>query len=433
MRSRYMESFTQLESGVRSYCREFSTVFERARGALLVDVDGREYIDFLCGAGAVNYGHNNPRLKAALLTYLQSDGPVTSLDLHTVAKHEFIDAFDRYVLKPRELRYRLQFTGPGGTNAVESAIKLARKFSGRETVVAFTNAFHGMSATSLSLSGNRHHRQRFMANGVVRLPFDGYLGPQIDTIDYLSRLLEDESSGLDLPAAVILETIQVEGGINIASREWLRRLAALTRAHGIALIVDDIQVGCGRTGSFFSFEDAGIEPDLVCLSKSIGGLGMPMSLLLIAERYDVWKPGEDNGTFRGNNLAFVCGAAALREFWSDGTLQAHMREIEAHIVRWRADLLQRHPTVVHATRGRGLIHGLEFPGAKAAAAVQGACFQDGLIIERCGNGRVLKLLPPLTIAPELLARGLEILDRAIAQQDRGDEEASGDRLMVGAL
>ena len=310
------------ESEVRSYCRSWPTVFDRALGAEIWDTDSRRYLDFFSGAGALNYGHNHPVLKKALIDYLTDDGVVHSLDMFTKAKGEFLATFDQILLAPRGLDYRVQFPGPTGTNAVEAALKLARKVKGREQVVSFTNAFHGMTLGSLAVTGNSMKR-----NGAgiplahtTPMPFCNYM-EEGSGLDYFESLLADSGSGLDLPAAVIVETVQGEGGINVASFEWLRRLSELCQDNDILLIVDDIQMGCGRTGPFFSFEPAGIVPDIVCLSKSISGYGLPMALTLLKPEIDEWEPGEHNGTFRGHNPAFVTATAALREFWTDSDAQ----------------------------------------------------------------------------------------------------------------
>jgi diaminobutyrate-2-oxoglutarate transaminase len=410
-----MNVFARLESEVRSYCRHFPAVFERALGSFLYDRDGREYIDFLSCAGAVNYGHNDPVIKGAVIRYLEANGVVTSLDLHTAAKADFIEKFERIVLQPRALTYKLQFTGPTGTSVVESAIKLARKCTDRSNIVAFTNAFHGMTAGSLSLTGNRSMRRHVLGGAVSRLPYCGYFEPTFDSIDYFRTLLADSSSGLDLPAAVIVETVQAEGGVNLATSNWLRALRALTQSYNILLIIDDIQTGCGRTGPFFSFTGAGIEPDMICLSKSLSGLGLPFSLLLFKEDLDRWSPGEDSGTFRGNNLAFAAAAAALSEYWTSPHLENHVARLEGVLEDWTARLAARRNPEIRACRGRGLIFGIEWAHPAHAREIAACCFRNGLIIETCGSeSQVLKILPPLTISEETLRAGLQILEDSIA-------------------
>jgi diaminobutyrate-2-oxoglutarate transaminase len=406
--------FERLESEVRSYCRRFPRVFARAQGCYLFDEAGQRYTDFFCAAGALNYGHNEPELKQALLDYLDGDGVVSALDCHTGAKRDFIDLFEKLILEPRGLHYKLQFTGPTGTSVVESAVKLARKATDRANVVAFTNGFHGMSGVSLSLTGNRYHRQRTMAGNVTRLPYDQYLGPQVDTLAYFRKLLEDESSGLDLPAAVIVETVQAEGGIRVASVPWLQKLRALTAEFGILLIVDEIQAGCGRAGRFFSFERAGIRPDVVCLSKSLSGFGIPFSLLLLDPRIDAWNPGEDSGTFRGNNLAFVTASAALKKYWRDGSMERRIAQLEETLAEHLRGFAIAHRRRVRDVRGAGLLQGMEFFSPQDAALVASDCFERGLIVETCGpRDEVLKIMPPLNITQHELEHGLAILEDAL--------------------
>jgi diaminobutyrate-2-oxoglutarate transaminase len=278
-----MKVFDRLESEVRGYIRSFPTVFSKARGATLIAEDGTQYIDFFSGAGTLNYGHNNPILKQRLLEYVESDGLLHGLDMATVAKRDLLETFERVILKPRNLNYKVQFTGPTGTNAVEAALKLARKVKKRSNIISFTNGFHGVSGGSLAVTGNAKFRDAagVSLTNTTFMPYAGYLGEKADTLDYLDRMLTDKSSGVDLPAAVIVETVQGEGGVNVASATWLRALEQLCHRHDMLLIIDDIQAGCGRTGTFFSFEDAKITPDIVTLSKSLSGYGLPMSLVLM--------------------------------------------------------------------------------------------------------------------------------------------------------
>lgn len=410
-----MDIFERRESQVRSYSRAFPTTFDRASGPYLFAVDGRRYIDFFCGAGALNYGHNEPRLKGALLEYLAGDGVLHALDMATAAKGRFLERFERAVLTPRGLDYRVQFTGPTGANAVEAALKLARKVTGRRQVIAFTRAYHGLSAGALAVTANAAYRdERFLERGdVAFVPYDGYLGAGIDSAAYLRRVLDDEASGVGRPAAIIVETIQAEGGINIASSEWLRSIQAICRDTGALLIVDDIQIGCGRAGTFFSFESAGLEPDLVVLSKSISGSGLPMSLLLIKPALDQWSPGEHTGTFRGNNAAFVTAAEALR-FWETPEFAAQIARSSEELRDRLAQMQARLPGAGLTFRGRGLIWGVETSRPEAHQDIARDCFARGLIVETCGGRRrVLKLLPPLNVSHEVLMAGLDILEAAI--------------------
>ena len=412
-----MKTFERLESEVRSYCRAFPVVFERAEGEYLIAEGGRRYLDFFAGAGVLNYGHNPPAMQRKLIEYLGSGGLVHSLDMATSAKRQFLETFEEVVLKPRKLRYKVQFPGPTGTNAVEAALKLARKVTGRHNVISFTNAFHGMTLGSLAVTGNGFKRAGagVALPSTTVMPFDGYLGEDVDTLDVLAAYLEDAGSGVDRPAAVILETVQAEGGVNAARFEWLQRLARLVREHGALLIVDDIQVGCGRTGPFFSFEKASIQPDIVCLSKSLSGFGLPLAVVLIKPELDRWQPGEHNGTFRGHNLAFVTATEAL-SYWRDDSLH---REVEAKarlVTEGLRDIAQRHPEAGAELRGRGLIQGLRFDDAELAGRVSRQAFERGLVIETAGaQDEVLKLLPPLTIDRQALRHGLDVIDASLGK------------------
>lgn len=412
--------FDRMESQVRGYVRSFPVVFDRARGSLLFDEAGRQYIDFFSGAGTLNYGHNNPLLKRKLLEYLGADGVVHGLDMATSAKKYFLETFERVLLKPRGWQYKLQFTGPTGTNAVEAALKLARQVKGRQNVIAFTRGFHGVSAGSLAATANAKFRRAagMPLGNVTFVPYDGYMGHDVDTAVYLERLLEDSGSGLDRPAAVIVETVQGEGGVNVATWRWLRQIETLCRRHDMLLIIDDIQVGCGRTGSFFSFEQAGIQPDIVTLSKSLSGFGLPMSLVLVKPEFDIWKPGAHSGTFRGNNLAFVTAAQALDSYWTTDAFACETRRKEDLVRNWLENLAYAYPQAGLSVRGRGLIQGLATPadGDDLANRIAAKAFEHGLVIETAGPyDEVLKVLPALTIEDELLERGLEILERSTAQ------------------
>jgi diaminobutyrate-2-oxoglutarate transaminase len=413
--------FEKLESGVRSYCRSFPTVFTQARGARLHDTAGRSYIDFLAGAGTLNYGHNHPELKAALIEYLAADNVVHSLDMHTAAKQRFLETFSRLVLQPRNLDYVMQFTGPTGTNAVEAALKIARKVTGRNNVVAFTNGFHGVTIGALACTGNRHHRGAagIELTGVTRMPYDGYLGEGTDTTQLLDKMLGDGSSGMDLPAAVIVETVQGEGGINAARLDWLRNLEKVCRRHKVLLIIDDIQAGCGRTGAFFSFEKAGIEPDMVTLSKSLSGYGLPLAVLLMKPDLDQWQPGEHNGTFRGHNPAFVTATRALELFWQDERFVLDVRRKGEQVASRFADIAGRYSGF--RASGRGLMRGLHCPNGDIAGQIVRGCFEQGLIIETSGaDDQVVKVLCPLNIDNYDLSSGLDIVDaqvKAVMEKD----------------
>lgn len=411
-----LSAFEALESNVRNYSRRFPAVFERAEGYLLFDETGRSYLDFFSGAGALNYGHNNRRMKRRLIEYLERDGVTHSLDMATGAKRDFLEQFAQAILRPRNLSYRVQFTGPTGASAVEAALKLARKATGRRSVVSFVNGYHGLTLGALAVTSGEDLRA---SAGVPlahnrALPFDNPSGGAAgEAIARLRDFLRGERGTAEFPAAVIVETVQAEGGVHVASVAWLRELARLAREFEVLLIVDDIQMGCGRAGTFFSFEAADINPDIVCLSKSISGFGLPMALVLVRPALDVWRPGEDAGTFRGNNLAFVTATEAL-SYWRD---DAFSQDIERKSLRLRESLTvlaERHRRVITEVRGRGLIYGLALGRAEWAPAVSRAAFERGLLVETAGaQGEVLKLLPPLIIDEAGLDAGVEIIEASI--------------------
>jgi diaminobutyrate-2-oxoglutarate transaminase len=410
-----MRIFEEMESEVRGYVRAFPVIFDTAEGSLLFDEHGNRYIDFFAGAGTLNYGHSNERVTAALIGYLKRRGIVHGLDKATVAKRDFLQKLRDTILVPRNLSFKVQFTGPTGTNAVESALKLARMIKRRSNIISFTNGYHGMTMGSLAVTGNYFYRDESYGarNNVAFMPYDGYFGPEVDTIEYLRRYLEDPSSGVDLPAAVIVETVQGEGGIHVARVEWLQKLEALCRELDMLLIVDDIQVGNGRTGTFFSFERAGIHPDLVTFSKSIGG-GLPLAMLLLRPELDQWQPGEHTGTFRGNNLGFVAATQCL-SYWDNQDL--------AEAVCYKGGILQgeleriadKYPEFQAKVRGIGMVWGMEFPQPGVASEAAKEAFGRGLVIETAGaRDEVLKFLPPLVIDESLLREGLEIVEQSIA-------------------
>jgi len=410
--------FDDLESEVRSYCRNWPVIFDTAKGSHITDTDGKKYLDFFAGAGALNYGHNPDVLKRPLLEYLSRDGITHGLDMYTSAKGEFLHTFENLVLKPRGLDYKVQFPGPTGANTVESALKLARKITGRESMINFTNGFHGMTLGALSVTGNSMKRggAGIPLVHATPMPFDNYFDGTVPDFLMFERLLEDAGSGLNEPAGVIVETVQGEGGINPARIEWLQGLEDLCRRQGLILIVDDVQMGVGRTGPFFSFEAAGIKPDIVCLSKSISGYGLPMALTLIKPELDQWGPGEHNGTFRGHNPAFVTATAALKEFWTDDALERSTIAKGERIGAALGELAASSDSVELTPKGRGLARGLQFSQPELAAKACAAAFERGLIIETAGpSDEVMKLMPPLTITDDELAKGLELLSEAVRE------------------
>lgn len=414
---RTMRTVESLESNVRSYSRSFPAIFSRARGSIMLTDCGRRIVDFFSGAGALNYGHNNREIKAAITEYLSSDAVVHGLDMATPARLEFMETFSSVILRERGLKYRFQFTGPTGANAIEAALKLSRKVTGRQNIISFTNGYHGMSLGAIAATGNHFYRKGsgISLSGVSFMPYDGYFGSGIDTADYLRKILIDESSGIDRPAAILVETVQGEGGINVASNEWLRSVSAIAKGIGALFIVDDVQMGCGRTGEFFSFESAGLSPDIVVLSKSLSGYGLPLSMLLIKEELDAWQPGEHTGTFRGNNLALVAGTAAINLYWCNRVFSEGVKRMEK-LTRCRLEAIASENGNSAAVRGRGMAFGFDCQMTEIAQETTRKAFQKGLIIERCGPvDRVIKFLPALTIDSETLNQGLDIFEESFVE------------------
>ncbi len=412
------EDITKIESNVRAYCRSFPIVFNKAQGSILYTESGQKYIDFFAGAGALNYGHNNKQMKQALISYLSNNYITHGLDFYTTAKRNFLSSFKENILQPRKLDYKVQFCGPTGTNAVEAAIKLARKVTGRTGIFSFMGGFHGMTLGSLALTGNKYHRAASgtILNNVNFMPYPAHSMTNFDSINYINAVLEDPNSGIEKPAAIIFETTQAEGGVNITSNKWLKQLKLLSEIHDILLICDDIQVGCGRTGTFFSFERAEIVPDIVVLSKSISGYGLPFALALYKPHLDIWQAGEHNGTFRGNQLAFVTGAVTLDYYWSDSNFTKDII-LKEHYLQYflETEIQALHPKI--QIRGIGLIWGIDLSKLNQPELVNNiikACFNNGLVIESTGrNGQVLKLLPALTIEKKLLSKGCNIIKQAL--------------------
>ena len=411
------ETFEKYESNIRSYCRKWPVEFVSAKGSIYKDTEGNEYIDFFDGAGALNYGHNPDYIKEKLIKYLESDGIVHALDMYTVPKENFINYFEEKILKPRKLDYKIAFPGPTGTNSIELALKLARKVKQRPYIWAFTGAFHGMTLGALALTTESAARKAagVPLNYTVHIPAPYSMGGNFDSIAYMEQLLSDDHSGYEKPAAIIIETVQQEGGIHVFSKEFLKDLRALCDKYDILLICDEVQIGCSRSGTFFSFERADIVPDIVCMSKSIGGYGIPFAVTLFKKELDVFKPGEHNGTFRGCQLSMVAGLAAL-EMTVEQDIPAQVRRKEKIVKEYLDKEIKPLLKSKMEIRGIGLSWGIEFNDGKLARAVLDKCFEKKLIIELAGSyDSVLKIMPSLVIEDELLLKGLNIVKESIQE------------------
>lgn len=403
----FVDADNVIESNVRYYSKIFPTIFKRAKGSYLFDTSEKEYLDFFSGAGALNYGHNNLLFKEKLIYYIESDGITHSLDMMTEAKAELMKNFSELILKKRGLNYKIQFTAPTGTDTIEAALKLARKYTGRKNIISFSNSFHGMSMGSLSITPKRN-RIGIPVGYNIELPFyRENSGHNFDLESYLKTIDKSE-----YPAAIVMETVQAEGGINVASVEWLQYVAQIAVKHDILLVIDDVQVGVGRTGDFFSFERANVHPDMVCLSKSISGYGIPLSFLLIKPHLDIWEPGEHTGTFRGINLAFVTANEALLNYWCDDKFS---KQIKILSQVFREKLMQIAEPNCFSLYGLGFIYGVDVHDAEYAVRIRKKSFDNGLLFETCGPTRsIIKMIPPLTITIEELEKGLNIFRNSLS-------------------
>ena len=403
----------QYESNVRSYCRKWPATFATSKGPFMYDEDGKRYIDFFDGAGTLNFGHNNDFIKQRLIDYLASDGIIHALDMTTSAKAEFIQTLQERVLEPRGLTYKVAFPGPTGTNANELALKFARKATGRNEVWALQGAFHGMTLGALALTSDSYSRAGAGVPlvGTRHMPAP-YTLPGLDPIAYMEAVLADDHSGVSTPAAIIVETTQAEGGIQVLPTQYLKDLRTFCTKHGIVLIVDDIQVGNWRTGTLLSFERAEIKPDIVTLSKSLSGIGTPFAATLVAPELDVLGPGEHNGTFRGNQLGMV-GAKAAIEFALDTDFVPQLEAKLPVMAELVEGIAQKHGA---SARGIGMIWAIELGDGKLVLDTIHKCFDRGVVLEACGrNDSALKLMPALITSEEVLREGMGVIDEVLGE------------------
>lgn len=411
----------QRESAARTYARSLPIVPVRARGLTIEGADGRRYLDCLSGAGTLALGHNHPVVLEAVRGVLDSGAPLHVLDLATPVKDAFTTELFANLPPALAADARIQFCGPAGTDAVEAALKLVRTATGRSGLLAFTGAYHGMSAGALDASGGASEVR------VTRLPYPqdfrcpfgvgGAEGAEL-AARWTENLLDDPKGGVPLPAGLIVEPVQGEGGVNPAPDAWLRRMREITAARGIPLIADEVQTGVGRTGAFWGVDHAGVVPDVMVLSKAIGG-SLPLAVIVYRSGLDVWTPGAHAGTFRGNQLAMAAGTATLA-FVRENRLAERAAVLGDRMLAAMRGLASGHPCIGDV-RGRGLMIGLELvdpdTGAAApalAAAVRQECLERGLIVELGGrHGAVVRLLPPLTLTDEQAAAVLDRLADAI--------------------
>lgn len=415
---RNMQELEAVESTVRTYPHSFPGSFSRARGSIVLTNDGRRLIDFLSGTGTLNYGHNNHEIKAAIIEYLASDSVVHGFDVATRAKIEFMEIFSSVILDQRGFQYRFQFTGPTGADAIDTALMLSREITGRQNIISLTHGYHGMTTSGAVAAGSNSPygaTSCIASSGITFMPYDGYPGPVSDTADCLRKVLLEGGGGIDAPAAILVETVQGRGGLNVAGKEWLRSIQAIAKDAGALFIVDDTEMGCGRTGEFFSFEFATLSPDIVVMSNSLSGYGLPLSMLLIKEGLDGWRSIEDASILRGNNLALVSGTAAIDIYWRNRAFSQGV-QCMGELVRRRLEAIAAEHGHSFAVRGRGMALGFDCRTAEIAEATTCKAFEKGLIVERCGSiDQVVKFLPALTIDSDTLDHAIRIFEESLAE------------------
>jgi diaminobutyrate-2-oxoglutarate transaminase len=435
------------ESAARTYARHFPIVPVRAHGMTVEGADGRSYLDCLAGAGTLALGHNHPVVLDAIRRVLDAGAPLHTLDLATPVKDEFTTALFETLPERFARDAKVHFCGPAGTDAVEAAIKLAQTATGHGGLLAFTGAYHGMTAAALAAGGSVAVRAPLPGSAleVTRLPFPypyrcpfgvgGEQGADI-SVRYTESLLDDPNGGVLPPAAMLVEPVQGEGGVIPAPDAWMRAMRELTARRGIPLIVDEVQTGVGRTGAFWAVEHSGVIPDVMVLSKAIGG-SMPLAVIVYRGELDSWAPGAHTGTFRGNQMAMAAGAATLR-LVAEEDLSGRAAKLGERLIGELEGLMPEHPCIGQV-RGRGLMLGLEIvepdaaadplgarpPAPALAAHARAACLRHGLIVELGGRAdTVLRLLPPLIMtdaeAGEVLAR----LAAALTDAERAYREGA---------
>ncbi len=408
-----MNAFEHLESNVRYYCRRWPTVFTRGAGTSLWDEDGREYIDFFAGAGALSYGHNNPVFVDVAIEHLRSGKILHSLDTFTPEKRQFLDTMNEVLLAPRALDMVIQTVGPTGATAVEAALQLAQRVTGHRGVLGFAGGYHGMSYRAASISHSMAGRETSAHIGdFVALPYVEHVTEQ--DLELLETTLRHGVDG-ERFGAIIIEPTQGEGGARPFDPAYLSAVREAATRHGVVVIADEIQAGVGRTGAFFSFEGSALDPDIICVSKSISGLGLPMALNLVRRSLDTWRPGEFTGTFRGNNLAFATSTAMLETYWRDEELEKSTSEKGVRVRNALSVMAEEFGSGRYSVRGNGLLCGLDVVDTARAAAISSGAFERGLVVECCGPGdTVVKILAPLVIDDDTLTEGLSRLADAVA-------------------
>lgn len=436
----YITRQDSTESNARSYPRKFPFALVKAKGSWVEDIEGNKYLDFLCGAGTLALGHNDDEINKAMVELIQSDFPLHTLDLTTPVKDEFVQTVISHLPKELAENCKIQFCSPSGTDATDAALKLCKTATGRQNVIAFQGGFHGMGHGALSCTGNLGAKNKVqgLIPGVQHFPYPNFrsafgLTGDADTdacCAYFENTLKDPESGITKPAAVILEPIQGEGGVNPAPVKFLQTVRRVTQELDIPMIVDEIQCGMGRSGKLFAFEYAGIVPDVILVSKAIGG-SQPLSIVIYNKKLDTWQPGAHTGTFRGNQLAMKAGTIVLNRVTKPDFLNDVVRKGEKIMARMNE--IKSKVSIIGDVRGKGLMIGCEFVNPKgtpnangilprngeAAAKVQKFCFENKLVMEKGGrDGSVMRCLCALTVTDDEIDTAMNIFEKAVLAVDK---------------
>lgn len=436
----YISRQNSTESNARSYPRKFPFALKKSKGSWIEDVEGNRYLDVLCGAGTLALGHNDPEINQSIISMIETDQPLHTLDLTTPVKDRFVDTLLNLLPEDMRNNSKVQFCSPSGTDAVDAALKLCKTATGRENVIAFSGAYHGMGHGALSLTGTLGAKENVkgLMPGVHFLPFPysyrcpfGLGGEEgvNAACNYFERILKDPESGITKPAAVILEPIQGEGGVIPAPAKFLKTIRRVTQELDIPLIVDEIQCGVGRSGKFFAFEYAEITPDVILTSKAIGG-SQPLSVVIYNKKLDKWEPGAHAGTFRGNQIAMMAGTVVMNRV-NDAAFLDNVKTSGTYIKNRFLEFKDKY-SIIGDVRGKGLMVGLEIvepngipdhlgslPGSgEIAASIQKKCFEKRLIMEKGGrNGAVMRCLCALNISKEDIDIMLNTLEEVIMEID----------------
>jgi len=418
----------ELEGSIVSYPVGLPIAIKKAKGAIIEDVDGNRFIDFFSGAGVLNVGHCNPDVLRRVSA--QQEDLIHMLDFPTENKINFIQKILSYLPEAVRKDYKVSFCGPTGSDAVEAAVKLAKHKTGRSSIVSFYGSYHGMTSGALALTSNIRFRENMssLMPGVHFIPYSycyrcnynkAAKSCQFDCSDHLAAILENQHSGIPKPAAVILEPIQGEGGTIVPKDGYLDRIIEIAHRNDVLVIFDEVQCGFFRTGKFIESLNINTMPDIITMSKGLGGIGFPISAIIYKKSIESWGPGDHIGTFRGNQVSIAAGTAAL-DFVADNDIENHTVSMGAYLMTLLNDLASENP-YIGDVRGKGLFIGIEYvmdkrskkPFPEMVKQLKKKCFENGLLFETGGHfNNVIRFLPPLIINKEIIDNAMQIFKNA---------------------